>query len=190
MGSYIKIIVPQPLDQAHILSWFRTVQDTLPSGMIGHTDLAYKQQTKSSRYYCHKTRKGKVCYVIPLVRDMDASEAHDVVRAWCQAYHEGDFLIDYSQPVGLAKPQPLEANKLEQVMEAWCKLQHKRWMESLLEQGWCYGVSINSKQRTHPWLQPWEQLPAQAQRKDTQSVRDLIDILKQMGYNIVQMPWA
>jgi RyR domain len=190
MGSYIKIIVPQPLDAAHMLSWFGTVQNTLPSGMIGHTDMVTNHATKSTRYFCHRTRNGKMCYVIPLVRDMDVSEAHDVVRAWCQAYREGDFLIDYSQTPGLLKPQPLEANKMAAVMEAWCKLQHKRWMESLLEQGWSYGVAINSKQKTHPWLQPWEQLPSQAQRKHTQSVRDLLEILKQSGYNLVQMPLA
>lgn len=189
MTAYIQIIVPRELAREQIDTWFSVVKDNLPSGMIGSTPLPIKDQTKSSNYYHKITNNKKHSYFIPLTRDLDLSEIHQVVESWCQAYPEGDFLIDYSQSPGL-RPQvnSLEAGKIAEVLHSWAKHQHQQWMNKRLQQGFKYGTSIDIKNRTHPWIQPWESLPPAARESRLDDAKDLLQILDQFGYEIVQKP--
>jgi hypothetical protein len=190
MSSFIQIIVPQPLDQDQTQLWFRTVKSCLPSGMVGVTAIASGDQTRDSFYYHRVTANGKHAYVIPLVRDVEISEAHDLVRAWCTAYPQGDFLMDYSQSPDVPEPGPqrLEQGKLTQVLDAWARSQHQRWMDHTLAQGWRYGVKMSTREKTHPWLQPWENLPPAAQARNLEAVSDLLKLLDGFGYSICQNP--
>jgi hypothetical protein len=43
---------------------------------------------------------------------------------------------------------------------------HDGWMQRLLEDGWTQGPVKDEAARTHPLLVPWDELPAEARRKD------------------------
>jgi hypothetical protein len=191
MSAYVKVITPKQLNLPVAKLLFNTVESTLPSGMISTTSMAQGTGTKATRFFCHRTKGGQYAYVIPLVRNMDLSEAHALLKAWCKAYPQGDFVMDWSQTSTLATPTPtIESTRLDQIIDEWCKNRHRRWMEDLISRGWHLGIHINAKQKTHPWLQPWEQLPQAAKDKDLDSVRDLLNIFKNYGFQITQTPIA
>ena len=188
MSAYIRLIVPHKFSPKLVQLWFATVEKILPSGLIGETAITVDKTSRMSRYYAKRTQQGQYCYVIPLVRNLDASEVHQVLQAWCSAYAEGDFVFDYSQAADRIQPQALDLaqNRLDRALDAWGKQQHAAWMAEHSAQGWRYGVTISVKHRTHPWMQPWESLPASARDKNTQAVRDLVKVLGDFGYTVVQ----
>jgi hypothetical protein len=188
MTAYIKLVVTQELAPKTYALWYHTVEQSLPSGMISQTEIS---PGKLSRLYRKQTPKGQHCYVIPLVRDLDSSEIYQTVEAWNQAWPKGDFVIDWSQPVGIHAPSlDMATHKIEQALESWAKTQHQRWMSQHLKDGWRFGVKLSTRDRTHPWLQPWESLPPQAQATNLQAARDLLDALGQFGYTVVQKTQA
>jgi len=192
MTSYISLFVPKKLTKDVASLWFNTVQNVLPSGLISQTTLYSHSDAKESNFYCKKLKNGKLAYVIPLVRDLDASEIHNIVQQWCKAYPAGDFLVDYSQnslelPIGT---NSLEQSKINEILDLWAKSQHTRWMEDAVSKGWKFGVRMSSKDKTHPLIQPWEQLPTYAREQNLAAVEDLIKILDSFGYAITQKPTA
>lgn len=185
MASYVRIIVPRKLSRDQFTLWFNTVEKTLVSGLIGETQLT---PDTYSKFYSKKLGNNRHTYVVPLVRDLDASEVHQLLQAWNKAYPEGDFVFDYSQPVEHVQPtaQDIPDQKIAQVMEAWSKQQHQAWMQDHLARGWRFGVALSVANKTHPWLQPWESLPQAAKVKNMQACKDLLERLHDFGYTIVQ----
>lgn len=192
MASYVSLILPRDLDPDTNQLWLSTVEQTLPSGLRGSTEIVIKGQLKTSDYYAKRMSNGAWNLVVPLVRDLEAHEIYQLVGAWNTAYPEGDFVIDHSQQPteGRAGVDKIQGDNLSSLLTSWCKSQHNQWMQSMLDRGWQYGVKLCSRSRTHPWLQPWESLPAAAQEGHLQAFGQLMDALDQFGYAIVQIPQA
>jgi hypothetical protein len=190
MTAYVQIVVPDRWSPEQFKNWFECVNDSVPSGLISSTSIQLKGKVKATKFFHKPTSNGKHAYIVPLARDLDASEIHTLIRNWVRCYPEGDFTLDYSQAEDIIQPQTPEQLKLDQVIDAWCKQEHQAWMESQLEQGWRYGPQINLREKTHPWMQPWESLPQRAQKRNLASVERLMEILDEFGYAIVQKPEA
>jgi hypothetical protein len=192
MASWIKLVVRKPLDNSERKAWYVCVKHLVPSGVLYHTDIPVKAEVKPSSYYHKQLTSGMHAYVIPLLRDLVHHEVYQIAHAWDKKFPDVDFVIDYSQPADHVPPAGADVpdHKIAQVLDAWCKRQHDAWMADKLNQGWRYGVKISMKDRTHPWLQPYESLPEQARTPHTQAVKDLLDILNQFGYTIKQRPEA
>lgn len=189
MTAYVRLIVPAKLPKQQFALWYHVVETQLPTGLIGQ---AHLKPGVFSKFYCKQTAKGDWSYVVPLVRNLDASEIYHLVQAWNQQYPQGDFIIDHSQSSQqtLLPPLSVEDKKIEQVLHSWGKLQHNRWMDSHIKDGWRYGVKISLKDRTHPWLQPWESLPESARQSNIQGAKDLVRLLNDFGYAMIQKPTA
>lgn len=187
-ARYIKLFVPTRLSKTQASDWFDCVKQSLPSGLIAETTLYSHDDTAGSNFYLMHLKNGKFCYVIPLVRDLDASEIHNVVQTWNKTFPTGDFLIDYSQAAApaMSSINSLEAQKVNEVMEQWAKIQHSKWMDGLIKKGWKYGTKVNVKDKTHPLMQPWEQLPEHARAHNLEAVKDLLALLDKQGYTISQ----
>ena len=157
--------------------------------MITTTEISDSSGSKSSTYYVKKTANQKHAHVIPLMRDLQPHEVHEILKAWCEKYPDGDFTLDYSQPTGI-KPvaDAVTSDRWDQILDAWGKRQHGIWMQRHVADGWKYGVMLSTKHKTHPWIQPWESLPTSARQLNIQGVQDLVKILKDFGYQITQMP--
>jgi hypothetical protein len=192
MTSWIKLTVAHELDTAQRKQWYSCVQSHTPSGLLYHTQLPAQDQVKTSSYYHKPLSSGVHTYVIPLVRDLVHHEVYQVATAWDQDYAQHDFMIDYSQPADHVMPvgSDVPDHKIAQVMDAWAKQQHDAWMQDKLNKSWRYGIKVSLKDKTHPWIQPWESLPAQAQAPHMQAVKDLLEILNDFGYTIKQTPQA
>ena len=131
-------------------------------------------------------------YVIPLVRDLVHHEVYEIAHAWDKICKDQDFAIDYSQVADHTQPvsPDVPEHKIAQVMDAWAKQQHGEWMQDKINRGWRYGTRLSVKDKTHPWIQPWESLPPQAQDPHMRGVRDLLGMLGEFGYTIKQKPVA
>lgn len=192
MTSWIKLVVKQPLDEQMRRAWYACVHTHVPSGLLHHTQLPSKGHMITSSYYHKQLTNGQHAYVVPLLRNLVHHEVYEIAHAWDQKFPDVDFIIDYSQSADHVTPGQSDVpdHKIAQVMDAWCKQQHDVWMQDKLNQGWRYGVHISMKDRTHPWIQPWESLPEVARAPHTQSVKDLLKLLNDFGYTIKQTPQA
>ena len=61
---------------------------------------------------------------------------------------------------------------------AW--MEHERWVEERLANGWTVGPKDIDK-KTTPWLVPYEELPKEEQEKDRQTVREIPKFLAKVG---------
>jgi hypothetical protein len=71
---------------------------------------------------------------------------------------------------------------LEQLAEA----EHKRWMQSKLDEGWKVGPRTDRARKIHNCLVPWKKLPELEKEKDRDLVRGIPVILARAGYAIVK----
>ncbi len=188
MSSSISLYVPNKLTTNDAKSWFKCVQNCLPTGLIGNTRLYSTKDTKESNFFSRKTKNGKWCYVIPLVRDITTSEIHELVQTWNKTYPDGDFLIDYTQPSQdpQVRPSTIETQKINDICDQWAKVQHNKWVQGLTEKGWKFGIKISTQNKTHPLMQPWEQLPTYAKQTHLDAIQDLLKILDNQGYTLSQ----
>ena len=183
--------VKQPLDAEQRKLWYACVHAQAPQGVLFHTQIPQKGELTNSSYY-HKKLKNCHEYVIPLLRDLVHHEVYQIAHGWDSKFPDSDFIIDYSQPADHVPPTDTDvpAHKISQVLDAWGKQEHDVWMQDKLDKGWRYGIKLSVKDRTHPWIQPWESLPEQARETKTESVKKLLHLLDDFGYVIKQKPEA
>ncbi len=71
-------------------------------------------------------------------------------------------------------------------LELLAEAEHKRWMQSKLEDGWKYAAVTNKAKKLHSCLVPWKKLPESEKVKDRDLVRGVPVILARAGYAIVK----
>lgn len=183
---YIKLVVDTELSPLNSRQWLQTVQNTLPDGLLGQTEIVMNSQRKTTNFYKTKTNN---CwnYIIPLTRDPNIAEVKKVAEEWNLAYPEGDFEIDYSS-VGNAEAtyKDLEYYGLKEIAMEVAKLSHNSWLTEMSEQGWRYSNQFNQRTKTNPNLLPWDQLSKQYQLKELKRIEKLISIFDNMNLKLVR----
>jgi hypothetical protein len=71
-------------------------------------------------------------------------------------------------------------------LEMLAEAEHKRWMQSKLDEGWAYAPKMDRAKKLHNCLVPWENLPDKEKEKDRDLVRGIPRILARAGYAIVK----
>jgi len=65
------------------------------------------------------------------------------------------------------------------------EIEHVRWCEERLKQGWTYHKSLKDiKKKTSPYLVPWNDLPEDIKELDYNTVKDLPAFLALVGLQI------
>lgn len=183
---HILLKVTDQLDPGKAKSWLRTVQDTLPSGVLGETIITKDGQQKTSRFYA-KRADGASLYVVPLTRDLRPHEAGEVARAWHEACPQGDFEIDYSTPgIAGATIQDTKVTGLREVAMEAAKLEHAEWIKGKQQQGWSYGIKMDHKQKRDPRMLPWERLSPRYQIQGIARFDKLMEVLGRMDLRLVR----
>lgn len=192
MAHWIKFTVNNKLDKSHRLNLYKCVLTCLGRNLIHVTEIQTEKGKHESSFYHVVTSRNQHEYVIPLVRDLTLKEGHDLARKLHDQFAQVNFILDYSQYVHQlpVKTHVHDPYNIQEILDVWGKAQHATWQQDLLDKGWRYGVAMSQKQKTHPWLQPWESLPQAARDHNIQSVENLLTILKQSGYQIVKIPQA
>ena len=67
-------------------------------------------------------------------------------------------------------------------------LEHERWMDAKLKDGWIFALQTNKEKKRHALLVDWEQLPKEEKDKQLSQVSQNIPrLLKEAGYTIVKL---
>jgi hypothetical protein len=72
-------------------------------------------------------------------------------------------------------------------LEELAIMEHERWMQMKLAQGWQVGPVTDKDIRIHTDLVHWDQLSKTAQQKDKEFVLAIPDILAKAGYTVVKL---
>ena len=72
-------------------------------------------------------------------------------------------------------------------LEMLAEAEHKRWMQSKLDEGWIYAPKTDRVKKLHNCLVSWEKLPDKEKEKDRDLVRGIPRILARAGYAIVKL---
>ena len=73
-------------------------------------------------------------------------------------------------------------------LKEMAKLEHERWMDAKLKDGWKYSPHTNKEKKLHALLVDWERLSKEEKDKDSSLVPESIPrLLKEAGYTIVKL---
>jgi hypothetical protein len=72
-------------------------------------------------------------------------------------------------------------------LETLAELEHERWMEAKLRDGWKYAPETVKENKEHKCLVPWEELPEVEREKDRELVREIPRILGRVGYTVKEV---
>ena len=78
--------------------------------------------------------------------------------------------------------QPFEFSSEE--LELMARMEHQRWVEEKLREGWRYGPTRDDARKTHPSLIPWSELSEEEKEKDRNPVRGLPEFLAKARFQI------
>jgi hypothetical protein len=130
-------------------------------------------------------------YVVPVTRALAEREVERVVNAFTEAY-DGDFDIEATTvPQGQLTSKDagpsldIDEEHYKELCAAWAKRKHNEWVKSRTESGWRFGQRVSLKDKTHPLLRPWDDLPATARQTDMDEPQELLDLIDAHGYVVV-----
>lgn len=89
-------------------------------------------------------------------------------------------------------PAPLDtaeialSDDLVGLTEEMARNVHDVWAQSRLSQGWRYGEARNDREKTHPCLIPYEELPEEEKEYDRRTATETLKLIMKLGYEIVK----
>jgi hypothetical protein len=63
-------------------------------------------------------------------------------------------------------------------------LEHERWRQEKIAEGWRYGPEKDEKLKTNPDLKAWDDLPPGEKEKNKKTIRDLPKVLAKAGFQV------
>ena len=184
---YIALITAESLDSDSQKMWYDTVKELAPEGTV-RTLPHEGKQTAMIEFTINMPEGGSMqSLAVPLSRDLDSSEGEVIVTAMEMMGPEIDWEIEASNLYqddgvpGFDFEFQADPEELEEMKNTVGKFVHSRWVENKTTEGWRYGPLVDQKERTHPALRPWEQLPKEYRRTPDIQDRDIVDFLIKYG---------
>ena len=87
-------------------------------------------------------------------------------------------------------PHPVDTTGVELpeeltlLVEEMAKNVHEVWAESRIKEGWSYGSSRDDKEKTHPCLVPYEELPDNEKAYDRDTAIGTLKLIMKLGFCI------
>lgn len=87
-------------------------------------------------------------------------------------------------------PQPVNTDdiklpeNLSGLVELMAKNVHEIWAATRIKQGWTYGLERDDKQRKHPCLVPYEELPEEEKIYDRNTSTETLKLIMKLGFEI------
>jgi len=72
-------------------------------------------------------------------------------------------------------------------IEKLAKIEHKRWMQEKLDNGWHYAKKTDKATKLHKSLIPWDELSEDEKEKDRVLVNGIPIILSKAGYTMIKL---
>lgn len=87
-------------------------------------------------------------------------------------------------------PAPLDTRdielpkELDELIEEMARNVHEVWAQGRIAEGWTYGEQRDDKQKTHPCLVPYEELPDAEREYDRQTAVQTLKLILKLGFKI------
>ena len=87
-------------------------------------------------------------------------------------------------------PAPLDTRdielpkELDELIERMARNVHEVWAQGRMAEGWTYGEPRDDKQKTHPCLVPYEELPDAEREYDRQTAVQTLKMILKLGFKI------
>lgn len=188
INRYIKLVTDSPLEKDCMRQWFECAKAELPNGILGSVQMTDESGNLRAVSMVARELEGKYEYIIPLTRDVLDREVQPMVDSYAAVCPDLDFDVETSaQPVGLlgAATAEVEDTKFNDLCAAWAKKQHDTWLKDRQDNGWTYGTTVSLKNKTHPLIRQWHDLPEQFRKVDTDQPQSLLDLLNDQGYTVI-----
>ena len=89
-------------------------------------------------------------------------------------------------------PHPIDTSAVKlpddilELCEVLSKNTHEIWSENRIKDGWKYGEERDDKNKLHPCLIPYEQLPESEKDYDRHTSTEAIKLIIKLGYKITK----
>lgn len=188
---YIKLVSTDHLGIRDARQWYRCVLAKAPKGVTTHIDSIDLNGNASQTRMVRRSNGESTELIVPLMRDLLPKEVEAIAEAWKQVSPVGSFTI---------QTNPTQSQKLNQAVaglnipndeyQMLClqlaKVQHEGWVREKSSDGWRYGPVLSLKDKTHPLLRPWSDLPAQYKNVDSKNPEQFLEFLNNQGYAVVK----
>jgi hypothetical protein len=185
---YIALTTNTELDRDMLRCWLHCVREYGPKGITVSVPTVDNDGVPRTVSLIHReTKRGKHRYLIALARDLAETETRTIVDRFSEQNPNVDFDIETSA-VSFSLKDPaisVEAGSYHALCMGVAKRRHDNWVDERSGQGWRYGTTFNAKAKTHPLLRPWDQLPDEYRKPDTDMPQAVIDLLRDQGYAVV-----
>ena len=119
-------------------------------------------------------------YTVPLKRDLTYDETLFIVQAWEHVY-AGDFDIEISNMYeNMDDDAEIEIDEdiRQRAIADLNKQGHNRWVNQQMSEGWRWGTHYNSREKTHPALRGWDELPESHRREREITNKEIFEWMK------------
>ena len=162
------------LDADEIRRWYLTVDMLAPDNVIMGDD--------ESNSFMFAMQAEDYIYMVPLVRHLTEMEAEKIVEGYMRV-SEHDFDIEtsnvYRANADLAHPfetdYQISVDAKNVLKDAYARQSHNQWIQGKMREGYRYGLKLNLKEKTHPAMRPWDDLPKEYRRLPESSDKELLD---------------
>jgi RyR domain len=188
IASYIQLNSKKALRRPVITDWYSCVLRTAPSGMVRVVPTTDDEGRPRTVQLVHRKIDKQHCYLVPLTRDLREAEVEPIVRRFALLQPKLDFEVETNETKLVAKDYgeiPLDSAKHVALCMALAKQQHEDWMRERSDAGWRYGIRYNQQAKTHPLLQPWDQLPERHRKPNVNLPQLLLQLLNSHGYAVL-----
>jgi len=185
---YIKLSVAAPLDKGTARSWLACVRANAPSGTVATVQIVDPGGASRAVAMVHRESEDRHAYLIPLTRDLSDEETRVIVEAFATEHPDLDFDVETNETVLVPRDRQaiqLDADRHLALCMALAKQRHEDWVRERTDAGWRYGPTFSLRDRTHPLLRPWDQIPDRYRAPDLTWPQKLVDLLNDQGYAIL-----
>ncbi len=90
-------------------------------------------------------------------------------------------------------PQPMDTGdirlpeELNELIEQMARNVHEVWAQTRIQQGWSYGPQRDDKQKHHPCLVPYDDLPESEREYDRNTALETLRFILKAGYRIYKV---
>ena len=181
---YICLSTKDPIGDDCLKSWFSSVVNAGPNGNVVATQVP--PEMNYLRFY-RRIIDGENCYVASLIRNLNSEEADKIAKEFLTKQPIAMGKITWSQELQQDdKAQQLSEDFIKAIAVEAARMNHNRWVQTRMDEGWRWATTHNSKNKTSPVCQNWDQLPEAYKRSEYHRVKTLLEIFDQMNLKLTK----
>lgn len=184
---FIRLESKKKIEMELIKEWLTDIKGSLPITVFGSVIKTMPDKTEKRGSLSHRTSKnGTHLYEIPLTRDLTVLEKEAVEKASYWIIKATKSYLSFNGK-GLTSYDTSKQYSLQyqQLCVDIAKMMHQKWYHEKSNDGWRYGLSFNMKDKTHPMMRPWEDLPESYRKVDYDLPKEILQIFINNGFVMI-----